>query len=182
MRMKEFYYIRHGQTDANLEKLMCGGEWDLPLNETGIEQATRAADILASRAPAFSTVCVSSMLRARQTAAIVAPSFRDKFTIMKSLREWSMGAWDRQPMADVLHLFSGDADPAEGETRADFHRRVHDALLECLKLPAPLLIVAHGAVWLAVQKNLGLAPVRVDNCIPHRVYQDDLGVWQIERL
>lgn len=34
-----FYFIRHGQTDANKNHQMWGGDWDLPLNETGRQQA-----------------------------------------------------------------------------------------------------------------------------------------------
>ncbi|MEC7275963.1 MAG: histidine phosphatase family protein [Bdellovibrionota bacterium] len=30
---KIFYFVRHGQTEANAKGLICGGEWDIPLNK-----------------------------------------------------------------------------------------------------------------------------------------------------
>ena len=35
----KIYYVRHGQTDWNLERKMQGGGTERPLNETGIKQA-----------------------------------------------------------------------------------------------------------------------------------------------
>ena len=63
------YAARHGQTQWNLEDKVCG-RTDLPLTETGLEQA----QLLAQRTKELKidVILSSPMLRARQTAAPTA--------------------------------------------------------------------------------------------------------------
>ena len=62
----KFYVTRHGQTAWNRENLVCGIT-DLPLDETGREQARQTAQKL--KDTHLDRVIVSPLLRARQTAA-----------------------------------------------------------------------------------------------------------------
>lgn len=67
MTTKKVYFVRHGETDANLKRYL-GGR-DEELNETGEYQATIVADRLKSINP--NVVLESDWKRARQTAKII---------------------------------------------------------------------------------------------------------------
>ena len=66
----KIYIIRHGQTEMNSRQVLQGRS-NHPLNETGLEQAKKAAEAL--RDVTFDTVFSSPLTRAIETARIVAP-------------------------------------------------------------------------------------------------------------
>ncbi|KAM8751330.1 putative fructose-2,6-bisphosphatase TIGAR A isoform 1-T1 [Acanthopagrus schlegelii] len=61
--------VRHGETRYNKEGLLQGQAIDCPLSETGLQQAEAAGCYL--KDVTFSSVFVSDMLRAQQTAATI---------------------------------------------------------------------------------------------------------------
>lgn len=74
--MTLFGLVRHGQTDYNLQGLFQGSS-DIPLNETGREQAHHALD----GAPdiAWDAAVSSPLARAQETAQIIAEDHRIPF-------------------------------------------------------------------------------------------------------
>ena len=66
---RSFYFLRHGQTDWNVEGRF-QGHTDMPLTELGVSQAHLAARALAN-CPVDMLV-TSPLMRALKTAAIVA--------------------------------------------------------------------------------------------------------------
>ncbi len=64
-----FAFIRHGQTDWNRDDKLQGSS-DIPLNDTGRDQAHEAAALLADSG--WQVVVSSPLLRARETAEIIA--------------------------------------------------------------------------------------------------------------
>ena len=67
--MTDLILWRHGQTDYNLQGRI-QGRVDIPLNDTGREQARRAADCIAALGP--TRIVSSPLLRARATAEVLA--------------------------------------------------------------------------------------------------------------
>lgn len=180
--MKEFIYVRHGETEANAKGLMCGGAWDIELSAKGIEQATAARSLIHLHSPNLKLAFVSPLKRAVRTAEIILDGLTQlKVEHVPELREWEMGKWDRVPFEQVKHEFLGSAEPEGGETRVELKKRVASALELCLAPQDQKIIIAHGAVWIAVQEILGIPAVHMANCVPHLCFQTSVG-WKAEKL
>jgi broad specificity phosphatase PhoE len=83
-------FIRHGETDWNLE-----GRWqgqaDVPLNQRGWQQAIRLADSLAN--DSISVIYSSDLRRAMDTATLLAQKFDTPVIADARLREIHQGEW-----------------------------------------------------------------------------------------
>src|SRR5690606_41888945 len=82
---------RHGQTLWNVEHRF-QGHTDIPLDETGIAQAQRAASLLAALRP--SMIVSSDLRRAADTAAALAEITGLEVILDKDLRERGGGEWE----------------------------------------------------------------------------------------
>jgi broad specificity phosphatase PhoE len=81
---------RHGETDWNSERRW-QGHADRPLNERGREQARALAAELAGRS--IDAIYTSDLVRARETAEIVAAQLGLEVRIDAGLREVDVGTW-----------------------------------------------------------------------------------------
>jgi broad specificity phosphatase PhoE len=176
------YLLRHGATAANLASppRLQGRRHDPPLAQLGVRQAEATRDFLAVR-PVGHCYC-SPLLRAVQTAAIVAAPHGIAPQPLEALTECDVGDWEgldwatvraRHPEAYRRH----HADPAAfgypgGESFDAVHARAAPAL-EALLQAHPgetLLVVGHHAVNRTYLAGLlGLPPGRargvvLDNC------------------
>ncbi len=61
--------FRHGQTDWNID-LRLQGTADIPMNATGIDQVSKAAEIIAK--DSWDLILCSPLSRAKQSAEIIA--------------------------------------------------------------------------------------------------------------
>ena len=181
MSLTEFFFVRHGETDANLRGLMCGAGVDIELNETGKSQAAQAGAIIQAKAPPIETVCASPLKRAHTTAQLIVGQDRH-IHLIEDLKEWHMGSWEHQPFELIKHEFLGDGEPLGGETRIQFKQRVQRGLQTCLQHSGPLLVVSHGGVGLALQDILSTPRFRIMNAVPHRIFRRHSGEWVIETL
>ncbi len=99
------YIIRHGQTELN-NKQVLQGRSNYPLNEKGIAQAREAAERL--RLVTFSRVFSSPLIRAVQTAEIIAPGV--PVTIDERLIEMDYGPYEGMDLhalaPEIITFFS----------------------------------------------------------------------------
>ena len=176
------YLLRHAATDANLARpaRLQGCRHDPPLARLGVRQAEATRDFLAIRPIDH---CYSSpLIRAVQTAAIVAAPHGLSPQPLHALTECDVGRWEgldwqaiRARDADAYHRYMQN--PAEdgypgGESFADVHRRASAALEELLSRHASqaVLVVAHHVVnrtYLAALLGLPVGRARqltLDNC------------------
>jgi broad specificity phosphatase PhoE len=88
--MTEIYLVRHGQTEWNREAIF-RGTTDVPLNDSGIEEAGLAAEAL--RRIAIEAVYSSPLARARQTAEPIARVHGLDLRIAEGLMDLCFGEW-----------------------------------------------------------------------------------------
>ena len=151
----ELLFIRHGETDWNLQQRF-QGQIDVPLNATGLAQAARLGQRLA--AEPYDALFSSDLVRAQQTAAPLAAAWDLQTTLVPGLREQSFGVLEgldvptiKQRHADLWQQWleqRGDFVLPGGESLRQFHARVMDAVRELAAAGAGrrLAIVTHGGV------------------------------------
>lgn len=152
------YFLRHGESKANVEGLFAGQKEDSLLSNTGIEQAEAAAQELRNRN--FSRIVASKLNRARQTAEVVArvigfdPS---KIEYDDRIMEYDMGSLTGTPIRKVT---SDELVSAEGaEDAVHFQARVVSFLKEQKDLPEDILLVSHAGVGRIIEcAKQGLDP------------------------
>ncbi len=162
---EKFYFVRHGQTEANLSELAAGSGWDIELNEAGHSQARELAESSSMQiCREVKTICCSPMIRAVQTAEALNKILNVPIVKIDDLKEWHLGEWERKSWRDLPDLHAPDSNPPGGESKMEFGMRISGALQQCLKQDGPVLIVAHGGVWHAIARILSLASTDIGNC------------------
>jgi broad specificity phosphatase PhoE len=147
------YLARHGQTAYNLERRF-QGHLPVPLDETGLEQAVDLAE--RTSAHEFAALWCSPLLRARETADIVADRIGIEPREDSRLMETDAGDWTDRLFAEVqaedadgfAGFISGDPNFAfpGGESFAQQGMRVAAALADVEQGQLPALVVCHGVV------------------------------------
>jgi 2,3-bisphosphoglycerate-dependent phosphoglycerate mutase len=143
---------RHGETDWNRERRWQGHS-DRPLNETGREQAETLAAELAGEP--IAAVYSSDLVRAHETARIVADRLGLDVVTVPGLRERRFGSWEGLQDVEVERLFPGLHGPPDAEPRDDMTRRVLESLerIAAANDGRTVLVVSHGGPIRAVLRH-----------------------------
>lgn len=180
---RPFVFIRHGETDWNKQGIVMG-QTDIPLNDRGREQAYLASAALKNIA--FNSIVASPLSRALETAQIIAEKIKVPVTIIDGLKECCWG--DREGTSGNLPLLEewrkGLRHFEGGETFSCFSKRVLKGLNQALLLPYPILIVAHGGVYRAIQEALQLSFQDLSNGVPlyHRPPEAPTHPWFVYEI
>lgn len=176
-----FYFIRHGETDWNRNHIWMG-HTDIPLNPLGIEQAKKAVRSLKNEQ--IGHIVTSPLVRASQTAEIIASYLKKPLAVIDGLKECGWGKKEGQPLDDGATFqkwLKGQAHEGS-ERREAFEARVMRSISEALeKKPGPVLIVSHGGVYCAAGRVLGWPFVKLKNGVPiyHRPPEYSNHPWFI---
>ena len=175
-----FWFLRHGETDWNAQGLSQGST-DIPLNAVGLAQAERAARTLVGLG--IVTIIASPLVRARVTADIAAQALGLPVTLEEGLREVAFGEQEGEPMGDWYDdWIAGRYTPAGAESFATLLARAVGAVNRATARPAPVLVVAHGALFRALRLAFGHEPnVRTPNALPILCEppSDGGAVWRV---
>jgi len=154
----KIYFIRHGETDWNLEGRL-QGQKDIPLNDVGRVQAEEAARKLEALVPHFEDLAyvASPMTRTRETMEILRTTLGlhpEVYRLDDRLVELTFGTWEGMTWKEVRKaepalaaLREQDkwhyAPPGGGESYAMLVDRIRPILDD---LTRDTVIVAHGGV------------------------------------
>lgn len=146
----KLFLARHGQTDWNKERRM-QGSGDMPLNDTGREQAHRAAESL--KHENIGAIFSSDLIRAHETAQIIEEALPERQDIIldQRLRERHMGEAEGMLIDEALKQYPSlsryEDKPVDNESYKEVEERMWEAVSEYLtNHPGKnVLVVSHGA-------------------------------------
>lgn len=151
--MARVIFVRHGQTTWN-DLGVYQGHTDIPLNEIGFKQGAKVAQRLKKEKVA--AIYSSDLLRARQTAELIAEEHNLTVITMPEFREIHFGVWEGKSYKDINKLYPEMlkiwlTDPKnlkipEGETFPEMLARAWQGLTKILlnHKNETVIIVAHG--------------------------------------
>ncbi|MBS9336167.1 histidine phosphatase family protein [Fructobacillus papyrifericola] len=166
--MTTFYFVRHGQTEWNLEKRFQGAHGDSPLLKSSYEDMAKVAGFLKDKkiGRAFS----SPLPRAQKTAQTIVDGLPGdpKLSLHSNIVEVGLGDWEGQKKEVVardypeafdtyqnhLENFEGQGFHGEGYTKAVARFR---RFIEQVAADYPdeaVLVVAHGLILTFGMTNL----------------------------
>jgi probable phosphoglycerate mutase len=143
--MKTIYFVRHGESQANVDGVHAGSGLDSPLTETGRQQAHLLEQQLKDKR--IDLIVTSPLIRASETAAIIAADYHYSGEILPNplLSERYFGAATGMSYAASTPLI--DSGNVEGlESVQDLAGRARQALEWLRNLPADtIVVVSHGS-------------------------------------
>ncbi|CBL46510.1 Phosphoglycerate/bisphosphoglycerate mutase [gamma proteobacterium HdN1] len=159
--------VRHGQINANIDKRWHG--WtDSSLNDTGRQQAERAAERIAREHPDIAALYASPLQRTRHTAEAIAKLLNLDVILEPNLKEYGIGVLEDEKFADLERKYSfftrvktdPDFAPEGGESINQVAARISEAfnLIQQQHQGKKVLAVSHGAIM-----ALGLARLLHNN-------------------
>jgi 2,3-bisphosphoglycerate-dependent phosphoglycerate mutase len=167
--------VRHGITEWNLLGIAQGSS-DIPLNETGRQQAAALAERLSLEEP-WDMIVSSDLVRAKETAEIIARCLKLPVSFFdKRIREMSGGLIEGTTEEERVKKWGPDWRnlDLEMESREDVAKRGTDFLEEVLinHKGKRVLMVSHG----------GLIGTTLKSMFPDRFKETDMGNTSITIL
>jgi probable phosphoglycerate mutase len=173
-----FYFIRHGETDGNAQRIFQHAE--IPLNARGLAQAEAAAKALANTR--LESIFASTMTRAWVTAETIAHPHGLQPVAEAGLRE----RWFGDLVGTPSHDHDWRDDPPNGETLAQFVTRTQAGISRSLLNAGRTrtALVGHGGILYVLAPSLGLdiTTELLANATPLLFERCGGSAWQVTRI
>jgi 2,3-bisphosphoglycerate-dependent phosphoglycerate mutase len=187
----KLYFIRHGQSNVNVEGLTGGHKSDKGLTPLGVQQAERLRDRLLASGEIKADVLIASPLpRARQTAEIIQPALGNLPIMFDSEVEEIRLSDDLETtkISELLEKY-GPIDFADhdkpifpgSESRRQFYARFENAINRIAEenFGKTVVIVAHGGIIDASLVYLaGIDRWQLGAILPYYTLNTSLTLWQ----
>ena len=146
------YFVRHGESQANVDHVFAGISHPAPLTERGSQQARLAGQRILDANIRIDQIISSPLERAYDTAVIIASCLGLDVSGIKldaRLIEYNVGGLTGQSTHEVTAQQLVGAPGAEDP--AVFQHRVTAALEDAARAPGNVLIVSHGGVGQVIE-------------------------------
>lgn len=176
--MTDLYLVRHGETEWNrLRRIQ--GLTDIPLNDTGREQARRTG-LLLTRRP-IARVYASPLIRARETAELIAAELGlHEVELLDELVERNYGSAEGMSFHEIDVRYPEGSEVPGRESRAAVAARVVPAL-QRMAADHPdesIVVVSHGAAiraaLMSAEPGGGFAAITNGSVHRFHIDEDDL--------
>lgn len=168
-----FYIAVYTETDAHVNRYICGGGLDLGLNETGMAQAVEIAARFKRNPLKVKQLIGSPELRAIQMADIFHDQIKVKLSLWREFADQFMGEWEGAPIDPNMDF----KNPPQGETEEAFFARIRIGLEKMIQQKDLVFLVTHYRVAKAICRFFEL---KTDRIQPGKVYE--VGVPSEERV
>lgn len=167
----KLYFVRHAESVANISRVFSNSGWKHPLTEKGVAQAYDLAQKLIAKN--IHHIYSSPVMRAVQTAEILARELQVEVEITEALREWSVGVledtdaqegWDWQSRVLDDWFIRGDLTSkiTQGENFLDIRSRfepfIQRLVTDGVSRDKNIVLLGHGGLYTvmlpAVFKNI----------------------------
>ena len=192
-----FYFLRHGETEWNVEGRFCG-RTDVPLSDVGRRQARLLALRLKPLLP--DTLYSSPLRRALETATLIGEVVGHEPVVDPRLTELNYGAWEGLSLEEIKrsgpaiykawNRDPGSLAPPQGESGVQLVERVMPFLRDAAQRhPGEnVVVVCHKTVcrllachFMGVPLREYRQAVRVDNAALN-VFELRDGIWHVVSL
>lgn len=181
--MTELGLFRHGQTDWNID-LRLQGTAEVPMNQTGIEQVQRAAELLSESS--WDVILASPLGRAKHSAEIIqAVLGHSEIKIEPLLLERAFGIGEGMDYKTWQEQFAhlDEIPGAESANAISQRSRQLLSFIENEYQGAKVLAVSHGALIRFVLHEVTAGEIppkgeRLQNASLHRLHHK--GSWRLE--
>ena len=166
----KLYFVRHGESEANVQHVISNRESPFGLTERGKRQARTLAGKL--KDISFTAIFTSPILRARETAEILSQSFNLPYQLTEALREYDCGILEEKSDEESWRLHRHYYDewtlhhnytnkPEDGECFVDIKDRFLP-FIESFKHESDdhVLLIGHGGLF---HLMLPLVLTNIDN-------------------
>ncbi|NKQ41912.1 MAG: histidine phosphatase family protein [Sulfurovum sp.] len=141
--LNKFFFLRHGITNFNKAKRYTGHE-DIALSSSAYEEIKNTLPLLNNRN--ISIIYSSPLLRARQTAHIIANYLSVPIVIVDEFKERSFGLFEgKRKLQYIKKCFP------EGQTLYSYRKQVLKGL-RSIKIENDSLIIAHSGTYKVLMK------------------------------
>lgn len=159
-------FLRHGESEGNQSGLL-QGQFDYPLTSLGMQQSKALASFWSSQDLKVDLIISSPLLRAAQTAEIIADRLHVSIEFNPGWKERDFGHLQgvnlheidqRTPPVDFFHPY--DPIGENGESELDVYLRAGQAIQRIIRQPSgSYLVVSHGGILnKAMYVVMGITP------------------------